>query len=88
MQGEILGADPRRTERLQQRLRPRRRPHPRRVRDADLVRPHLEQAGRDVGDGAGGWGRGPFEGAAQRDGDVGSGFEAVRFGAGDEGLEA
>ena len=88
MQRQILGPDARRTERRQQLLGARRRAHARRVRDADLVGAHLEQAGRHVGHGLRRRRVGPFEGAAEGDGDVGARAQVVRFGVRDQRPEA
>lgn len=67
--GEVLVQHARFPQRLQQLARARRRPHARRVRHADLVRAHLEQLHRQVGDVVG-VRVGPFERTPQRYGDV------------------
>ena len=88
--GEVLVQDPGFAQRLQQFPRPRRTPHPRRVRHADLVRAHLEQLHRQVGDAVGVRVR-AFEGTPQRDRDVRShgipGFPALGH-QGGEALQA
>ena len=87
VQRQVLVDDPRGRQRLEQLPRPRRRAHARRVRDRHLVRAHLQQRGRHLGDAVRVDVR-PFVRTAERDGDVAPDADVLGFGEGEDRLEA